>query len=441
MRSIRRQFLVSLLSTLLFIGLIAALGIYLTVEDEVSELFDYELRQVALSYRDDSLGNVVTPPIQIVDAEDDLVIQIWNRAGTLVYVSDVLPVLPRRAQPGFSSVSTPGTEWRVFNVQLREHTIQVAQPKNIRHALAAGAALRTLLPILLLVAALGLVIWVIIGRGLRPLQKLADAVEKRSASALQPLPDDDLPVEVRPLVTALNQLLGRLGHALEMRQTFIADAAHELRTPLAAVQLQIQLARRATGDEERAAAFTQLDEGVKRAVHLVQQLLTLARHEPDLAERPSGPVELAQLARQAVADHASIAEAKGIDLGVDSDHPVWVSGDFEALRAMLGNLIDNAIRYIQRGGKIDVCVDTQNNQPVLTVTDNGPGIPSEFRERAFDRFFRQEGSGQTGSGLGLAIVKSVVVRHRATIALESTEYERGLRVMVRFPTQLADETK
>lgn len=435
MKSIRRQLLISLLSTLVLIGLIAAAGIYLTVKDEFNELFDYELRQVALSFRDDSLGGPVAPPVQIVDEQDDLVIQIWNRAGTRVYVSDVLPVLPPRAQPGFSSVSTPGTEWRVFSVQLREHTIQVAQPKSVRLALAASAAVRILWPILFLVAALGLVIWVIIGRGLRPLKNVADAVEQRSASALQPLPDDDLPSEVRPLVTALNQLLERLGNALEMRRTFIADAAHELRTPLTAVQLQIQLARRATTNEERATAFAQLDDGVKRAIHLVQQLLTLARNEPEQAERPSLPVELALLARQAVADHASIAEARGIDLGVDGDQPVWVSGDFEALRAMLGNLIDNAIRYIQRGGKVDVCVDTQNNQPILTVTDNGPGIPVEFRERAFDRFFRQEGSGEIGSGLGLAIVKNVVVRHHATVALESADHERGLRVMVRFPAQ------
>ncbi|HEX9450479.1 MAG TPA: ATP-binding protein [Burkholderiales bacterium] len=435
MRSIRRQLLVWLLSTLVLAGLFAALGIYFTVEDEFNELFDYELRQVALSFRDDSLDSPVGPPVQIVDEEDDLVIQIWDRAGTLVYVSDALPVLPPRANAGLSSVSTPGTQWRVFNVQLREHTIQVAQPKRVRHALAASAAVRILLPILFLFAALGVVIWVIIGKGLRPLKKVANAVEQRSASALQPLPDSDLPSEVQPLVTALNQLLGRLGNALEMRRTFIADAAHELRTPLTAVQLQIQLARRATTDEERDAAFAQLDEGVKRAIHLVQQLLTLARHEPELAERSSAPVELALLARQAVADHASIAEAKGIDLGVDGEQPVWISGDFEALRAMLGNLIDNSIRYIQRGGKVDVCVDTQNNQPVLTVTDNGPGIPAEFRERAFDRFFRHEGSQETGSGLGLAIVKNVVVRHRATVALESAEHERGLRVMVRFPAQ------
>ena len=433
MMSIRRQLLVSLLSTLVLIGLFAALGIYLIVEDEFNELFDYELRQVALSFRDDSLGSPVAPPVQIVDGEDDLVIQIWNRAGVLAYVSDVLPVLPPRAPAGFSSVSTPGTEWRTFNIKLREHTIQVAQPKSVRHALAVDAAVRTLLPILFLVAALGLVIWFIIGKGLRPLKKVTDAVEQRSASALQPLPDTDLPREVQPLVTALNHLLGRLGHTLEMRRTFIADAAHELRTPLTAVQLQIQLARRATSDDERAAAFVQLDEGVKRAIHLVQQLLTLARQEPELAERSSAPVELAQLARQAVADHASIAEAKDIDLGVDSEAPVWVSGDFEALRAMLGNLIDNAIRYIQRGGKVDVGVNTQNNQPVLSVTDNGPGIPAEFRDRAFDRFSRLEGSAELGSGLGLAIVKNVVLRHHATVALEAAEHDRGLRVMVRFP--------
>jgi two-component system, OmpR family, sensor kinase len=435
MRSIRRQLLVSLLSTLVLIGLFAALGIYLTVEDEFNELFDYELRQVALSFRDDSLGGPIAPPIQIVDEEDDLVIQIWNRDGVLVYVSDVLPVLPPRAPAGFSSVSTPGTQWRTFNIELRKHTIQVAQPKSVRHALAVGAALRTLLPILFLVAVLGLVIWFIIDKGLRPLKKVTDAVEQRSASALQPLPDTDLPREVRPLVTALNHLLGELGHTLEMRRTFIADAAHELRTPLTAVQLQIQLARRATSDEERAAAFAQLDEGVKRAIHLVQQLLTLARHEPELAERSSAPVELAQLARQAVADHASIAEAKDIDLGVDGEAPVWVSGDFEALRAMLGNLIDNAIRYVQRGGKVDVGVNTQDNHPVLSVTDNGPGIPAEFRDRAFDRFSRLEGSTELGSGLGLAIVKNVVLRHHATVALEAAQHDRGLRVMVRFPAQ------
>ena len=433
MMSIRRQLLVSLLSTLVLIGLFAALGIYLIVEDEFNELFDYELRQVALSFRDDSLGSPIAPPVQIVDGEDDLVIQIWNRAGVLAYVSDVLPVPPPRAPAGFSSVSTPGTEWRTFNIKLREHTIQVAQPKSVRHALAVDAAVRTLLPILFLVGALGLVIWFIIGKGLRPLKKVTDAVEQRSASALQPLPDTDLPREVQPLVTALNHLLGRLGHTLEMRRTFIADAAHELRTPLTAVQLQIQLARRATSDDERAAAFVQLDEGVKRAIHLVQQLLTLARQEPELAERSSAPVELAQLARQAVADHASIAEAKDIDLGVDSEAPVWVSGDFEALRAMLGNLIDNAIRYIQRGGKVDVGVNTQDNQPVLSVTDNGPGIPAEFRDRAFDRFSRLEGSAELGSGLGLAIVKNVVLRHHATVALEAAEHDRGLRVMVRFP--------
>lgn len=435
MKSIRRQLLVSLLSTLVLIGVVAALGIYFTVENEFNEVFDYELRQVALSFRDDSLNSPIAAPVQIVDQEDDLVIQIWDRSGSLVYVSDTLPVLPPRSRPGFSSVSTPGKEWRAFNIELREHTIQVAQPKSVRHALAASAAVRTLLPILFLVAALGLVIWIIIGKGLRPLKRVADAVAQRSASALQPLPDAELPAEVRPLVTALNHLLAQLGQALEMRRTFIADAAHELRTPLTAVQLQIQLARRATSEEDRAAAFAQLDEGVKRSIHLVRQLLSLARHEPELAERSSAPVDLTQLARQAVADHASIAESKDIDLGVDDEASVWVSGDFEALRVMLGNLIDNAIRYTQRSGKIDVCIDTRENQPVLTVTDNGPGIPAEFRERVFDRFFRREGSGEIGSGLGLAIVKNVVVRHHATVALESASDNHGLRVVVRFPAQ------
>ena len=431
MKSIRRRLLVWLLSTLFVAGLVAAAGIYLTMELEFNEVFDYELKQVALSFREDSLGAVIPPPV--VEEEDDLIIQVWDRAGRLVYVSDDLPVLPPRAQAGFSNASAPKSSWRIFSIQSHGHTVQVAQPTGVRHALAAEAALRTLLPMLFLIVALGIVIWIIIGRGLRPLTKVADAVGARSASALQPLPEAGLPSEVRPLVTALNNLLGRLDNAFAMRRNFIADAAHELRTPLTAVQLQIQLARRASTDAERAAAFSQLDAGVKRVVHLVQQLLTLAREEPDVAEQFEVPVELAQLARQSVAEHASLAQAKDIDLGVESKLPVWVSGDAEALRTMLGNLIDNAIRYVQHGGKIDVTVATQNNQAVLTVTDNGPGIPVEFRERAFDRFSRQEGSGEIGSGLGLAIVKSVVVRHRATVALDSADQQRGLRVMIEFP--------
>ena len=432
MTSIRRRLLVWLLSTLGLAGLVAAAGTYLTMELELNEIFDYELKQVALSFREDSLGEVIPHPV--FEDEDDLIIQVWDRAGRLIYVSDDLPVLPPRAPAGFSNVSAPNSSWRIFSLESHGHTVQVAQPTGVRHELA-DAAVRTLLPTLFLIVALGIVIWVIIGRGLRPLTQGADAVGERSASALQPLQEAGLPSEVRPLVTALNDLLRRMDDAFDMRRTFIADAAHELRTPLTAVQLQIQLARRASTDAERDAAFSQLDAGVKRVVHLVQQMLTLAREEPGVAGQFAVPVELAQLARQSVAEHASLAQAKDIDLGVESKLPVWVSGDAEALRTMLGNLIDNAIRYVQPGGKIDVNVATQNNQAVLTVTDNGPGIPVEFRERAFDRFSRQEGSGEIGSGLGLAIVKSVVVRHHATVALESADQQRGLRVMVQFPAK------
>ena len=432
MNSIRRQLIIPLLSALLLGALIAGAGIYLTVEREFNEVFDYELKQVALSFREDSLGAPIPPPI--VEEDDDLVIQIWNRAGNLVYTSDQLPVMPPRGEPGFSSHSTSDAEWRIFNTNSHGYTVQVSQMTGVRHALAAGAAERTLLPMLLLVAALGVLVWFIIGKGLRPLTNVAHAVEQRSASAMQPLAVTGLPGEVRPLVVALNHLLDRLGVALELRRTFIADAAHELRTPLTAVQLQIQVARRATTDAEREAAFTQLDAGVKRTIHLVQQLLTLAREEPDLNERKPVPVELSQLARQAVADHASLAMAKDIDIGVDGDQEVWVAGDFEALRAMLGNLIDNAIRYIQRGGKIDVGVRKQDSQAVLTVTDDGPGLSPAFRERAFDRFSRGEDTGEIGSGLGLAIVKNVVEHHGAKVSLESAANDRGLRVMVRFPT-------
>lgn len=431
MTSIRRRLLFPIAWALLCAGLVAAAGIYLQVQREFDEVFDYELKQVALSFREDSLGSPIPPPI--VEEADDLVIQVWDRDGHLVYVSDDLPAYPPKSLPGYSSASTPQEEWRIFSTRSHGYTIQVAQPENARRVLAARAAGHALFPIIGMIAVLGGVIWYLIGRSLRPLNQVAEAVGERSASAMQPLPESGLPGEVVPLVAALNRLLEHLGDALEHQRTFIADAAHELRSPLTAVQLQIQLARRARDDVERAAAFAQLDEGVKRTIHLVEQLLTLAREEPELADRTPVPVELAQLARQAVADHASLAEAKDIDIGVEGEQPVWISGNFEALRAMLGNLIDNAIRYVQRGGKVDVSVVREDHAAVLTVTDDGPGIAAEFRERAFDRFARGEGTGQVGSGLGLAIVKSVVEHHGATVSLAPADHDRGLRVMVRFP--------
>jgi len=432
MTSIRRQLLFGLLAVVLIAGLVAAWGVYLRAHRELDELFDYHLKQMALSLRDQSFEQLAGEPVELKD-EFDFVIQVWRPDGVRLYFSQPDATLPNRAQLGYTTVATNEGEWRVFSIQQRGLTVQVAQPMSIRNRLAAAAALSTLAPFLFLLPALGVLVWITVGRGLKPLAAVASAVKARTPAALHPLPGHSLPEEIQPLVAALNDLLARLERALTAQREFVADAAHELRTPLTALRLQVQLAERARDPEERAAAFATLHQGLGRATHLVEQLLTLARQEPEVVQRPPTEIDLAELARTVTAECAPLAEAKGLDLGVTRANAVTVRGDREGLHTLLANLVDNAVRYTPAGGRIDVSAYPETGQAVLEVVDTGPGIPREERERVFDRFYRRAANEMPGSGLGLAIVKNVADRHRARIVLEDGPNGVGLAVRVLFP--------
>ncbi len=432
MISIRRRLLLWLLSGLALAVVVAGARIYTQTLDEANELFDYHLKQMAASLPNDSFAPV--PPSREDDAQADegLVVQIWDRNGLRLYFSHPASKLPQRAELGFSTVETPRGAWRVYSALEQNNVVQVAQPMSVRRDLAASMALRALVPLLALLPVLAILIWITVGRGLRPLVRLAAALGRRTPDSLEALPAHGLPREIEPLVQALNSLLARLGRALESQKAFVADAAHELRTPLTAVQLQIQLAERAKTEEERQAAFAQLKQGQARAAHLVQQLLMLARQEPGVAAPPQSAVDLAEAARQVVAEQAPLAAAKGIDLGISHEEPVSVRGDFEALRVMLGNLVDNAVRYTPAGGRIDVALHRRDGSAVVEIADTGPGIPAPERERVFDRFYRREGTEVAGSGLGLAIVKNIAERHGARIRLDERAPPPGLRVTLEF---------
>jgi len=433
MRSIRRQLLLWLLVGLTLTTAAAALAVYSRARAEARDLFDYQLQLMAAAFPNEGFGSATAPPLDEAGSGDVMVVEIWDSNGAQLYLSRPGSPPPQSADIGFSTVTTPRGDWRVYSTIVGNNIVQVSQPTSARERLAAGLALRTMLPLLILLPVLVAMIWLTVGRGLRPLNKVASAVGKRSADALEPLPDGGLPIEVQPLVAALNDLLARLGRSLSLQRSFIADAAHELRTPLTAVKLQLQLAERAGTDAERAAAFTELKGGIGRAARLVAQLLTLARSEPEAAEQPFATVNLTDVARQVVAERASIAEAKRVDLGLAGNIPIAVMADAEALRVMLGNLVDNAINYTPPGGAVDVEVAANDGQACLIVTDTGPGIPAAERERVFDRFYRRETAGVPGSGLGLAIVRKIAQRHRATVDLDAGAGGRGLKVTVRFP--------
>jgi signal transduction histidine kinase len=340
--------------------------------------------------------------------------------------------MPGRSSPGFATIDTPSGRYRVFSVIAGGQLVQVGQPLALRNELAARLAASTVLPLAIIAPLFALVVWVALRRGLAPLARVAAAVQKRAPGQLAPLAASGWPREVAPLVEALNGLLARLSRALDAQRAFVADAAHELRSPLTALSLQAQLAERATGDAERAGALAELRGGLARATRMVEQLLALAREEPGVAERPLVPVALAPVAREVVATFAPLASARSIDLGLERADEAVVAGDADALATLLANLVDNAIRYTPVGGRVDVLVEA-GPAPKIVVRDDGPGVPASERSRLFERFVRGHDAAAPGSGLGLAIVERIATRHGARVTLDDGIGGRGLSVAVAFP--------
>ncbi|MDT4845655.1 Swarming motility regulation sensor protein RssA [compost metagenome] len=268
-------------------------------------------------------------------------------------------------------------------------------------------------------------------RSLRPLKDMRRELSRRDVADLHAVSTAGLPTEIAPLAETLNQLLTRLDTLLANQRRFLADAAHELNTPLAAVKLQAQLVRRMP-EPERIAALDELDRGIERTAHLVSQLLQLARLEPDARRPERSMVRLDQLVREVVVSFAARAAEHRIDLGLTSAEPAVVWGDAQALRAMLDNLVDNALRYAGAGARVDLALRAEDRHAVVEVIDNGPGIAAADRERVQERFVRLDQGQSTGSGLGLAIVKSIADLHAARFEMADAP-SGGLLVRIRFP--------
>lgn len=270
------------------------------------------------------------------------------------------------------------------------------------------------------------------GQGLASLNRTAKIVSTRSSTSLEPLPVKALPVEVKQLVLALNDLLAKLSQSLEAQKRFASDAAHELRTPLTALKLQVQLAERAKTEESRQKAFNRLHAGIDRAIGLVQQLLVIARLDPDAHKKPFVKVHLDQVIKSVADELTVLAQQKNITLET-SVTKIAIDGMEDALKLLVTNLTDNAIRYTQDGGRIRLSVREENHDAVIEVSDNGPGIASEERERVFDRFYRALGTKAQGHGLGLAIVKRIVEIHHGEITVDDGLDGKGTTMRINLP--------
>ncbi|HEY3635168.1 MAG TPA: ATP-binding protein [Caldimonas sp.] len=436
MSSIRLRLLVSLVALLVLAAAAMAAITYRNVLGETEALFDYQLQQMALSLRDQ--GEIASEQADtLADAQLDFVIQIWTVDGRSIYASRPHASLPARALLGLATLNVDGRAWRTYGVATRDRVIQVAQPVEIRQRLAAHAAWRGVLPLVLITPIAAFAIWWLAAQNLAPLDRLAREVRSRDARSLAPVPSDRLPDEVAPLASALNALLARLRDSFDTQRSFVADAAHELRSPLTALKLQLRLLRNAGDEAGRSAALAAIAAGIERATRLIEQLLTLARSEPGAAPAALEPVDLGELARETLAAMHPFAHDRGSELVLDAEPAAVVHGERNALAALVRNLVDNAVRYSPAGSVVEVRVRSLDGAVALQVDDAGPGIPDADRERVFDRFYRRSENGESGSGLGLAIVRSVAAAHGASIELARSA-RGGLGVSVRFPGATPD---
>lgn len=421
--SLKRRLMVFLLAAISLAALVQGISAYRTALQEANEIFDYHMQQMALS-----LGGVNGGGR---GAQDDLelVVQAWTAEGLQVFQSTARAGLPQRAVLGFSDVVAEGRRYRVVSVQTGGQVVQVAQELVVRERLASRLALRTVTPIALMLPVLMLIVGWVVSRSLAPVERVRAQLARRAAEDLSPVGEGGLPAEIRPMVQELNSLLGRVQKSFTAQQHFVADAAHELRSPLTALNLQVQALQRAPDEPARVLAQTRLAAGIARASHLVEQLLLLARQEADGSEHQ--PVALEPLLRQVMAELASAAHARQIDLGLLHAEPlISTSGNAAALATLLRNLLGNAIKYTPAGGRVDVSLLPGK---LIRIDDSGPGIAEAERERVFDRFYRtadaaEQANGIPGSGLGLAIAKVIADKHGAMLTLGQAENLGGLRV-------------
>ena len=414
---------------------------------EANELQDDQLRQVAaLVSRHDVRIDSFAEDAQDPTLEPDLHIVVQGlvpaseptpapTTGAAVHPS-ALP-LPNNLPDGLQTVRVAGESWRLLVRSLRGgQRVAVGQQTAARDEIARDSALRTVLPLLVLLPALAVLVSLVVRHRLKPVARLSFALDQRNEYDLAPLPHMLVPTEIRPFTTSISRLLLRLGQSMAAQRRFVADAAHELRSPLTALSLQAEALDGAGLPPQVQAQVTRLRQGMQRTRTLIDQLLTLARSQAQPVIQ-TGPVSAPTILRRVIEDLIPLAERRQIDLGVTRQDDVHVQMSEVDLTAIMRNLMDNAIRYSPPGGRVDVSLVCDNDGgATLEVTNDGAGIPQAERERVFDPFYRVLGTGTEGSGLGLAIVKTLVERAGGSIALHAVVLDAaapGLRVQVRFP--------
>ncbi len=433
--SLRRTLITGFSLLLTLVGAVAALYSYISVRNEAWGILDLQQRQIARFIGDGSGVNPGTTLLPTHEDDEDFVVQLLYADGRPSKISDPAVSFPAAIVPGMSDFTDESGPWRLFTLVDGPRTVRVGQRTSERDELATSAAWNSSLPFIFAIPLSWLVVYVLVGAIMRRLDAITGEVASRSPGNLNPVDASDTPEEVKPLLAAMNQAFGGLGDALKQQRQFVADAAHELRTPLAAVSLQISNIEHANRDPALREPIQSLANGVRRASRVTSQLLRLARHEATQSEPAAGTVPLDQIALRTVEALYPLAEQKAIDLGIPVAEALAVEGQEQDLITLVEILVDNAIRYTSQGGQVDVSAELHDGAPAIVVTDTGPGIPAPLLDRVFDRFFRvNEGDG-LGSGLGLSIARVIADRLGARLVLENRTDRSGIiaRVLFRAP--------
>lgn len=432
MRSIRKTLTISLLTFGLLAGLTTATLAYLAAKEEAEELFDAQMAQMArlveqLAPDDASLPLVIEneePWTPAHPYEEQLSYRIVSNAGQVLIASPSFPAwIAHEPVDGYHDLDHPGENWRMFTLigEQGQNHIQVVQSDKARTEIATKIALTNTLPILVFLPLLCLAIWWQIGRNLKPLVTLSEEVSERGSGHLDPVRLQEVPTEINGLVRALNRMLQRLKLSFERERRFTADAAHELRTPLAALQIHCENLFAELRDEQSRRSGEQILSGLKRMNRIVEQLLHLSRLDPQERLADNTPLNLTELCRELIGDQIPFAIARQIDLGLTApDTDLQARGHALYLSILLRNLVDNALRYTPRGGEVTLELENQEGQVQISVIDSGPGLSDEQKQRVFERFYRGHNKSD-GSGLGLSIAHQIAELHGSEVQLLDRE--------------------
>jgi len=438
-KSIRTYLLLALLATITAVIFLSLLHGYRSSLSKTDTLFDERLTSLAgiIANANHDTHPRIEQPISL---NDSVFFQIWDNNQTLIARSNNAPsklLSSNVFTTGFRDVNFDDFRWRTFihydNVLQR--WIVTGERFDLRYEIADSIILSAIMPTVLAIPFAAFIIWIAIGYGLKPLRELTKQLSRKKADDLSPISLNKNPVELDQLITTTNDLLARLNAAFIREQQFSADAAHELRTPISALKVQLHNLISTSGFSDNDIA--PLQEGVERMAHVVEQILALYRHSPDQSTQSMSSVNLVAIAQTAISNEYVQLEAKHQQISLTGDASCIINGNQFALESLLQNLILNANKYTPTGGNIFVHIALQGNHIALSVEDSGPGIAEKDRERVFERFYRVDGdqhaSGTLGCGLGLAIVKHIAIMHHATISLSQSPTLGGLKINLQLP--------